>query len=340
MKILDLNEAAESFEMINSDNQLFYNIETGEFDVYIDPIFSGIEDDEKFEEDYWVTAPNQRDLDEYRIMEDFAESVSDLRKNELLYVALQGRGAFRRFKDTLYLVELVDEWYAFKHRAFVEIAKEWCETKGIPYEGYDNDRESQSDSTPDSVYPKNVRVIPLVKRIEEDAARILHDVLKYSKHNATQETRRMMSSNRIALAAIADIDDQLHVVGIIGAIPQYGVTGWELHPLAVSRQHQRHGIGRLLVETLEVEVAARGCVTLYLGSDDEDGTTSLYGTDLYDDTFNKIMNIENIDYHPYEFYEKMGYKIVGVIPDANGIGKPDIWMAKHIKKRGRKQKNT
>ena len=34
--------------------------------------------------------------------------------------------------------------------------------------------------------------------------------------------------------------------------------------------------------------------------------------------------------HPYEFYVKMGYKIVGVIPDANGIGKPDIWMAKRV----------
>ena len=31
-------------------------------------------------------------------------------------------------------------------------------------------------------------------------------------------------------------------------------------------------------------------------------------------------------------FQKMGYKIVGVFPDANGIGKPDIWMAKRIRK--------
>jgi aminoglycoside 6'-N-acetyltransferase I len=34
--------------------------------------------------------------------------------------------------------------------------------------------------------------------------------------------------------------------------------------------------------------------------------------------------------HPYEFYQKLGYVIVGVIPDANGPGKPDILMAKSL----------
>jgi len=30
--------------------------------------------------------------------------------------------------------------------------------------------------------------------------------------------------------------------------------------------------------------------------------------------------------------QNIGYKIVGVLPNANGIGKHDIWMAKRIKK--------
>jgi aminoglycoside 6'-N-acetyltransferase I len=80
---------------------------------------------------------------------------------------------------------------------------------------------------------------------------------------------------------------------------------------------------------LEHEVAARGGVTVYLGSDDEFGTTSLFGADLYEDTFEKIANIKS-NGHPFPFYEKRGYKIVGVIPDANGVGKPDIWMAKRV----------
>ena len=143
----------------------------------------------------------------------------------------------------------------------------------------------------------------------------------------------MLSSKRIALAAIArnPHKESLSVVGLIGAIPQYGVTGWEMHPLAVMKAYQRRGIGRLLVETLEREVSMRGGVMIYLGSDDETGTTSLYGVDLYDDVFDKLANLKNIGGHPYPFYEKMGYKIVGVFPDANGVGKPDIWMAKRIR---------
>ena len=71
----------------------------------------------------------------------------------------------------------------------------------------------------------------------------------------------------------------------------------------------------------------RGGITVYLGTDDELGRTTLSGTDLFEDTFDKISNIKNLNGHPFEFYIKKGYKIVGVVPDANGIGKPDIIMA-------------
>jgi len=121
------------------------------------------------------------------------------------------------------------------------------------------------------------------------------------------------------------------VIGLIGAMPQYSKTGWEMHPLGVHKEYRGRGYGAALVAALEQEVVKRGGVMVYLGSDDENGTTSLYGVDLYEDTYGKIASIKNTGGHPYTFYEKQGYKIVGVFPDANGIGKPDIWMAKRIK---------
>ncbi len=71
-------------------------------------------------------------------------------------------------------------------------------------------------------------------------------------------------------------------------------------------------------------------MTLWLGTDDESGMTSVSDTDLYPDPLQKLINIKNIKKHPYEFYIKCGFSIVGVMPDANGIGKPDIYLAKKI----------
>jgi len=77
-------------------------------------------------------------------------------------------------------------------------------------------------------------------------------------------------------------------------------------------------------------VLARNAHTIFLGSDDESNTTSLAGKDLYPNVFEHLLNVRNLKRHPYVFYEKMGYTIVGVIPDANGFGKPDILMAKRL----------
>ena len=324
--MLDLKKAAEEFEMISFETHLYFNKKTGEFDFYSDFMDSEMVDAEMFEEDCWIAAPSPHDIDEYNIMVRFTETVTNPRINELLCVALEGRGAFRRFKDTLHRVGLVDEWFAFKRDAYIDIARVWCEENGIPYENETpNINPAQAFEDKCSL---SITTIPLTEKAADDAAEVLVDALDYSKTDAGIEIRHMLKRSRIAFAALASD----RVVGIIGAIPQYGITGWELHPLAVLKKYQRCGIGSALLKVLECEVVRRGGVMIYLGSDDESGTTSLFGVDLYDDTFGKIENIQNTGGHPFPFYQKHGYKIVGVFPDANGIGKPDIWMSKRIDK--------
>ena len=66
------------------------------------------------------------------------------------------------------------------------------------------------------------------------------------------------------------------------------------------------------------------------GTDDEFFQTSLSQGDLFEDTFQKLRDIQNLRRHPYEFYQKQGFQIVGVLPDVNGYGKPDIFMAKPL----------
>lgn len=164
-------------------------------------------------------------------------------------------------------------------------------------------------------------------RLVQEAADLLREAFPHSYDDcAEEEMAKCLSEGRIALVAVEDGD----VAGFIGAIPQYGETGWELHPLAVREARQGEGIGTQLIRALETEVAKRGGITLYLGTDDEFDKTSLSGVDLYDDLFGRIERIRNLRRHPYEFYQKMGYRIVGVLPDVNGSGKPDIWMAKRV----------
>jgi aminoglycoside 6'-N-acetyltransferase I len=131
--------------------------------------------------------------------------------------------------------------------------------------------------------------------------------------------------NRIALGS-----NQL-VVGWIGGQSAYDGHVWELHPLVVHPDFQGQGIGQALVHDFEKLVKTRGGITIYLGTDDDDYKTSLASVNVYPNVLEHLSKIKNLNRHPYVFYQKVGFVIVGMIPDANGLGKPDIIMAKRVK---------
>ncbi len=172
------------------------------------------------------------------------------------------------------------------------------------------------------------------------AAEMLVDLLPEgwpAMESALEEVRESLPPERVSRIAVEGDE----VVGWIGALEAYKDKAgddnapakshaWELHPLVIRHDRQRRGIGRALVADLEERVRERGAHTVFLGSDDQRGETSLAGVDLYPDPMAHAARIENPGGHPYEFYQKVGYTVVGVIPDANGFGKPDIFMAKRI----------
>ena len=141
------------------------------------------------------------------------------------------------------------------------------------------------------------------------------------------EVRESLAPERISRIAVDDIGT---VLGWIGGIPQYDGHVWELHPLVVAPAHQRQGIGRALVADLEAATRRRGGLTLWLGSDDENDRTSLGGVDLYPDVLAHLATLRDIGGHPFTFYQRVGFVVVGAVPDANGRGKPDIYMAKRL----------
>ena len=129
---------------------------------------------------------------------------------------------------------------------------------------------------------------------------------------------------------LAAVEDGV-ILGWIGMLPSYGGNVYELHPLVVRNDRQGEGIGTILILELEKAARERGGLTMHLGADDEKpgGETSLANVDLYDDLPNYIKNFKS-GTHQAAFYMKMGYKIIGVMPDANGIGKPDIFFGKRL----------
>ena len=144
---------------------------------------------------------------------------------------------------------------------------------------------------------------------------------------ALEEVREAFAAERISRVAL---DEGGTVLGWGGGISQYRGHVWELHPLVVRISQQGHGIGRALVADLEERVKERGGLTITLGTDDVTGQITLAEINLFPHVWEHVTHIQNLSRHPYEFYQKRGYVIVGVMPDANGLGKPDILMAKSV----------
>jgi aminoglycoside 6'-N-acetyltransferase I len=145
--------------------------------------------------------------------------------------------------------------------------------------------------------------------------------------SALEEVGESFAAGRISRVAL---DEEGTVLGWIGGISHYRGHVWELHPLVVRVSQQGQGIGHALVADLEKRVRERGGLTITLGTDDVTGQTTLAGIDLFPHVWEHVTQIKNLKRHPYEFYQKQGFVIVGVMPDANGPGKPDILMAKSV----------
>ncbi|MFL5382197.1 MAG: GNAT family N-acetyltransferase [Longimicrobiaceae bacterium] len=145
---------------------------------------------------------------------------------------------------------------------------------------------------------------------------------------AREELRECLNLEWIALGAFG-ADGVL--VGWIGGQPQYHGEIWELHPMVVDQRFRRRGIARMLVRELERRVRERGVFTLYLGTDDENEQTTLGGVELFPGVLDRLRALRNLRDHPFEVYQRLGFEVVGILPDANGFGKPDIYMAKSLR---------
>ncbi len=172
-------------------------------------------------------------------------------------------------------------------------------------------------------------VEPGDERFVDEAAELLEAVyphLALTPGDAEEEIRRVQTDESIFIVRV--VEDEL--IGMIGARPTHGSTGFELFPHVVEPTEQNQGLGTVLLYMLEQELARRGATVLFLATEDEFGDTTLFDADLFAQTFESIRSMKAVNWHPFVFYRRRGFQVVGVIPDAFGVGKPDILMAKKI----------
>lgn len=125
---IDLSELAEALEDHSYEHGWYIDRATGEMLMMPDYV-----DDVEDLEDRDLVAIAATSSDEsYQDLVDFSTRVRDPRARDLLLRAIEGRGAFRRFKDTLFeFPHLRKDWFAFHDTRMERRAIEWLRDEGL-----------------------------------------------------------------------------------------------------------------------------------------------------------------------------------------------------------------
>ena len=133
--MIKLEEVINALESTDDINDYYYNPENNEIFMSNIGEYTNLNEDELdelFENS--IMLPTRYDIDEYSMMEDFIETIEDEKLYNQLYIAINGPGAFRRFKDTCINFDIIENWYSFRDKKYKEIATEWCQENNIDYE--------------------------------------------------------------------------------------------------------------------------------------------------------------------------------------------------------------
>ena len=147
-----LESIIDELQMMFDDQRSFFNIRTGDIALISDEELRAAEEEssiekspdwklenvniaiEILEEDFWIPLPSKYDVNEYEIMERFCLSIENNKLRDNMYCSIQGRGAFRKFKDNIERYNIEQDWYRFRDNALKEIAISWCQENEIIYE--------------------------------------------------------------------------------------------------------------------------------------------------------------------------------------------------------------
>jgi hypothetical protein len=136
-KSIDLDMLETAMEDSDLANSYFLNLVTGEV-VFFSDYLGLSEEDERLEEEIdgsndYVAIERIPSYEAYQWMVDFVDELvapADEDAAEKLSIALDGKGAFRRFKDTLHRVDeqWLQAWYQWRDTRLRAAVEEWLES--------------------------------------------------------------------------------------------------------------------------------------------------------------------------------------------------------------------
>lgn len=84
--------------------------------------------------DVYLELPDKYEFHEYRVMQDFIQSIDNDRIRSKLEDEIRGKGAFQRFKNAADYHGVLDNWYNYKEQRLEAFVREWCKEMGVEIE--------------------------------------------------------------------------------------------------------------------------------------------------------------------------------------------------------------
>lgn len=135
---IPLKHVIQAIEEANEVFTSFWDTKTGKTVYLADPLMTGETDDAlsaemENEPERFLRFPTKYEIRQYRIMEDFIDQIPPGKAQEELAYAIRGKGAFRRFKQSVRFHGLEQRWYDYLAQAYREFAIRWCAEEGLEY---------------------------------------------------------------------------------------------------------------------------------------------------------------------------------------------------------------
>ena len=134
---IDLSELIDAFDNCRIGYEYYLDIITGEI-LHTSDEWMDTEEIEKIYEQIerepgrYLAIPSDSSREGYRDMEAFTDTVEDENLRDKLWIALDGRGAFRRFRNVLLSYpEERERWFKFKEERLKSRINEWLQKNKI-----------------------------------------------------------------------------------------------------------------------------------------------------------------------------------------------------------------